>query len=171
MTETEIEKFFCTFISSMGLVAVRSRECKQAPVGTYYSVGVTSVDSAGTLHETATRDPLEPRQRVYQNVATLVVWEVEGERDGIRTLRNRIDTASFRAQAYEFGLSIWGMGSIMDMSTTDGPFWIRQKRMEITLAFTDVVDGEALPIESVEGSGTVNGYRDSFQHWTIINKE
>lgn len=153
MTEDELEGMLCTLITTMGLKAVRSRECKQAPAGTYYSVGIQSVDHAGTLHETATRDPLNPRQRVYQNVANVAIWEVEGKGEGIRAIRNRIDTESFRDTARAQGVAIWTIGSIIDLSNNDDGFWIRQKRMEIVCAFNDYVNGEAVPIESVEVSG------------------
>jgi hypothetical protein len=147
MTEAGLEKALCSLLSSLGLKAVRTRECKEAPQGCYYSVGVSSVDPVGKLHACMSSTG------AYQYSATVVVWEVEGTGEGIRAFAQAVDSAEFRTTAEELGFSIWDIGSIMDMSTLDGAFWIRQKRMEVLCAFSDIVQGNQASILSVEASG------------------
>lgn len=147
MTESGLEGMVCLLISSLGFKPVRSRECKEAPDGTYYSVGISGIDPVGKIHDSLSYGA------AYQFTASLVVWEVEGDGEGIRAISRALDSRAFRDMAEEQNVAVWDIGGITDMSQADGPFWIRQRRMEITLAFNDDVESTRVRMISLDASG------------------
>jgi len=149
MSETNLERFLCTTINALGYKAIRSKGNSPAPVGTHISVGVVRVDQLATHRELPSRDPESMKKRQHIYGAQVGIWEVEGDGEQIRAIARHLETDAFRAAAKVAGFPLLSMTSIMDMSHTDGDFWVRQRRMETTHSFMDEVTGEVVPMESV----------------------
>ena len=159
MKAEDIRAAVCRWISSMGIRAVQSPSNAPAPAGTHIAVSVLGVTQHGSEMHPA---PGEGRRFVYQHVATVQLYEVEGEGDDLRRVKDSLQNDRFDAFVKEtfrdgtgldYGFSVWEIGEIQDVTSQDGPFFVRQNTFTFEVQFNDHSEKADVPaIESAEGT-------------------
>lgn len=128
---------------------IKAPSNKPAPAGNYIAVGLEAVQQEGRKFAPG------PGAGAFSfsNVATLYLFEVEGDGDKLRRARNVMQTPDFTEMAEEAGFSVWEPSAIVKVDTFDGVDYVRQWRMTLTVNFIDADETTNFEtIESVEGT-------------------
>lgn len=158
MTVEEIKGAICKFFNHRaeftGVPFIKSPNNSPAPVGCYVAVGCEAVQQDGRVMEPGPGAGF----RIWEQVATIYLVEVEGDGEAIRRARNFFSRPDFIEAAAKAGFTVWEPGSIASVDTFDGEFLVRQWRMTVTVNFEDVEETETPTIRTVEG--TLNAEND-----------
>lgn len=152
MQVDDIKKAFCLWINKWHggePVAIVSPSDHEAPSGTYIAVRDLGVESFGrpmTSRPGAVADQ-NPTRFLY--VVSLLITEVEGSGDLLRSIRNEMLLENFREYAEKNGFTLWTVGDIANNDMEVGKFWVRQKSFGVSVNFTDVVMRSHEKAESV----------------------
>lgn len=167
MTSDDIKSVICMWLNSLGYKAIKAPSNNPAPAGRHIALNLTSTRQWGDmLIPGPRRDEKSPKKhKAVMQVSQVQLYEVEGDGDWLRDIRNRIvDGQLGRYVSGQFkstedgrdtGFSVWEIGDIVDNGMQDGAYWIDQKTMTFDVQFNDYLEHDALSILSV--SGTANG--------------
>lgn len=145
MTREELLSAFCRFINGLGYKAVKGPTDNPAPLGCYISVVLGGVRQVGDMFIPGPANGKEKVRETMQ-VATVQFYEVEGDGERLRDIRNRLQGDEFdkfvKAEFPETAgqdnkFSVWDISDITDNSSQDGPFWIEQRTMTADVQFYD----------------------------------
>lgn len=163
MTRSDILSVFCRFLNGNGVKAIQGPSDNPAPKGRHVAVTMGGVRQIG---EKLVPGPANGKEKAkeFMQVATVQLYEVEGDGEALRKVRNLLQTNDFDAfvrksfpEAEDGGFAVWDISDITDNSSQDGAFWIEQRTMSVDVQFYDRIahtDETAPRMESV--SGTIN---------------
>lgn len=158
MTAADIRSTVCAWIDSLGYKAVQAYQNTPAPHGLHIAVSVQGVRPYGSLMKRGVKG--KGKANAMQYVATVQLYEVEGEGDALRRIRTSLETddfATFVAARFpdtengEARFSVWEVGEIQDNSSQDGIYFIKQKTMTFDVQFNDFIENKTERIMSVNG--------------------
>lgn len=165
MTAAELKACVCEWVNSLGVTAVQEPSNHPAPDGLHVAVSLQSVEQYG-------RDMVQPEPDedagayvTIQYVATLRLYEVDGDGETLRSVRNSFGTPSFAEHVADtfpdsedgrdLGFSVWELGSLQAADSQDGDGnWVRQWTFTATCQFNDFVSADAPRLLSVGGTLT-----------------
>jgi len=108
------------------------------------------------------------REFVNDDELRVDIWEVNGDGDELRVIRNSTDRQDIIDLLKSLGIIYWGDEGINNISRTQDNLWIRECMMEIRLRVADVIEEDSSYIDDVEYTGTVPAQGRSGDH-TITN--
>lgn len=167
MTADLLLSLVCQWLNSLGYKAIKAPSDNPAPAGRYISVSLGSVRQVGDM---LVPGPVPddytgtPKYKAFMQVASIQLYEVEGDGEWLRSIRNRLQLDGiddFIANhvtpepGKDAGFSIWEIGEIVDNSSQDGAYWIRQKTLNFDAQFYDYIahtSSDAPAIKTVEFS-------------------
>lgn len=158
MTSEMIRSVICEWINSMGIVAIQSPTNTPAPSGLHIAVSTQGVRPHGSFMKRGVKG--EGRANAMQYVATIQLYEVEGDGDTLRMVRNSLETHDFDAFIAikfpdtidgESKFSVWEIGEIQDNSSQDGQYFIKQNTMTFDVQFNDFIENNTERMNSVTG--------------------
>lgn len=150
MTILELKKAVAEYLNGkeLGVPFIVAPLVDAAPVGCYVAVNCLSVRQSGSVMKPA---PNIDKDHAYiQQVANMALYEVEGDGDMVRKVRNLLQLPDFIGFLESRGATVWNVGDIVPVDTYDGDFLIRQWVMTFELNFEDVERHETQTILSVE---------------------
>lgn len=149
MTSSTILSVLCQWLNSIGYKAIQAPSDNPAPSGRYISVAMGGTRQHGDM---MVPPPVSGDGKNYKSimqVAQVQLYEVEGDGEWLRDIRNRMDTDELDEfvkeklptgdDGLDNGFSVWDVGEIADNSTQDGGFWIRQRTMTFDVQFMDYI--------------------------------
>lgn len=148
MTTNDILSVICQWLNSLGYKAIKGPSDNPAPSGRYISVtlGPTRQHGDVLVPGPVSDAETEPKYKTVMQVASIQLYEVEGDGEWLRDIRNRLqlsDVDDFinSHTPHEPGkdnrFSVWDIGDIVDNSSQDGGYWIRQRTMTFDVQFYD----------------------------------
>ena len=163
MTRSDILSVFCRFLNRNGVKAIQGPSDNPAPKGTHVAVTMGGVRQIGEILVPGPANGKE-KSKEFMQVATVQLYEVEGDGEALRKVRNLLQTDEFDefvmdafSETADGGFAVWDISDITDNSSQDGAFWIEQRAMTVDVQFYDRIahtDEIAPRMESV--SGTIN---------------
>lgn len=146
MTIQQLKSLICTFLNQKGLGVpfIVAPFTSAAPVGTYIAVNCLSVKQDGSIMQMSPN--ISNGNALVQNVANLALYEVEGDGDILRRVRNLLQLPEFIDFLAKNDVTIWGVGEIIPLDTYDGDFHIRQWVFDF---YTNFEDKEILNKETI----------------------
>lgn len=165
MTVFDIKDIVCLWLSSHGYSAVKAPTSKPAAGGTYVSVAVGDIFQDGS----AMMPPPGKQDIVFQHIATVNLYEVYGDGEVLRNIKNLLQTddfdnfanSRFQIDEKDRSLSVWETGDIEETSRKDGDFWITEKALSFQVAFNDFIEIKTTTIKSVEGNVNEEHFKTS----------
>lgn len=157
MTRQDILSAICRFINGNGIKAIQGPSDNPAPKGSYVSITMGGVRQVG---ETLVPGPAngKKKSKEFMQVATVQLYEVEGDGEALRKIRNLLQTDEFDEFVMDaFGgtsdgeFAVWDISDITDNSSQDGAFWIEQRTMTVDVQFYDRIAHAAPRMNSVCG--------------------
>lgn len=160
MTRQDILSIFCRFINGNGIKAIQGPSDNPAPKGKYISIVLGGVRQIGEKLVPGPANGKE-KSKEFMQVATIQLYEVEGDGEALRKIRNLLQTDEFDEfvmdafrETSDGGFSVWDISDITDNSSQDGAFWIEQRTMTVDVQFYDRIahtDEDAPRMASVCG--------------------
>lgn len=161
MTSDLIKSLLCQWLNSRGYKAIKAPSDNPAPAGRYISVNIGNVRQHGDMFIPGPVDEAAetPKYKSIMQVASVTLYEVEGEGEWLRDIRNRLQTDEFvefaadrieKEPGKDNSISVWELGEIVDNSSQDGGYWIRQRTMSFDVQFLDHIEHNVLRMASVD---------------------
>lgn len=152
-------KIFARWIEKeIGCKAVISPTNNPAPKGEHIAIAMTNIRQEGDPFIPPPKRSAEDKHYIaYMYVAQVQFYEVEGNGNSIRKLRNSFHSDRFddfvaeqtKDDSLDFGFSIWNIGDIVDNGTQDGTYYIPQKTLTIDFQFYDYEESSVENMQSV----------------------
>jgi len=165
MTIDELKGSLCGWVNSLGsLKAIKSPSSDPAPDGNYIAIGTGTVEQHGRIMSPGANDEENTKRKIAQHIAEVIFYEVEGEGDYLRNLKNLIQEDEFQdfinnyfyteEDDFYHGFTVQDIGSISDISVQEKDFWINQRSLRFNVMFNDIM---APPVERmISVSGELN---------------
>lgn len=174
MTNVVLLSLICRWLNGLGYKAIQAPSDNPAPAGRHIAVALTSTRQHGDmLVPGPLKNPEQKKYRSIMQVAQVQLYEVEGDGEWLRDIRNRMqgtELDDFIAgecpvgdDGLDNGFSVWDIGDIVDNSSQDGAFWIRQRTMTFDCQFMDHIEHKTPRIESVSGTLGTLEINDNFK--------
>lgn len=160
MTTASILSILCQWINGLGYKAIQGPSNNPAPAGRYISVVAQGTRQHGDM---LVPGPVHGNQVKYKSsmqVLQVQLYEVEGDGEWLRDIRNRMQCDEFDAfvkskvpaSVKDDGFEVWEIGEIVDNGFQDGTFYIQQKTMTADFQYSDYILHTTPRMESVDGT-------------------
>lgn len=154
MKTDDILSVICQWLNSLGYKAIKAPSNNPAPDGRYVSVNLGPIRQHGDmLVPGPVKDgSTERKYKAVMQVATLQLYEVEGDGEWLRDIRSRLQLDDIKAfidrqipeePGKDNGFSVWEIGEIVDNGFQDGAYFIQQRTMTFDVQFYDYYDHTA----------------------------
>ena len=149
MTFDALLSVICQWINSLGYKAIQTPSDNPAPSGRYIAVGIGGTRQHGDMMVPGPVSRAEVKYKSIMQVAQVQLYEVEGDGEWLRDIRNRMNTDELDEfvneklptgeDGLDNGFAVWDIGEVVDNSSQDGAFWIRQRTMTFDVQFMDYI--------------------------------
>lgn len=162
MTTVELLSIVCRWINEkLGYKAIQGPSNNPAPKGRYISVVMQNVRQVGDIMVPGPRseDGTTNKYKTAVKVASIQLYEVEGDGDWLRNIQNGLQSDEFcefveknspELDGLDTGFSVWEIGDIVDNGFQDGTFYFQQKTMSFDAQFHDYLEHRTQRMERIE---------------------